>query len=91
MAALGFHFGRRLYPIPFEWGRLARTAGVALGCFAVSRAWAPATLAATLALEALALLLFPLGLLAGGVLNAAEREQLARLLRRLRAGARQPR
>jgi O-antigen/teichoic acid export membrane protein len=45
MAVLGYVFSHRIYPIPFETGRLARVSAAALGAFAVSRLVLPPAVA----------------------------------------------
>ena len=86
MAGSGFAFSRRLYPIPFEWPRLARIVGTALVCFAVSRL-APAALWPSVGLKALLLAAFPLLLAASGFLTSEERLRAGRLLRGAGKGA----
>ncbi len=84
MAGLGFFFSRRLYPIPFEWGRIARivaAGGVTyLLTLLAPEAWLPAV-----AVKAVALLAFPVLAVAFGALTA---EELAWLKGRLRPPAR---
>lgn len=81
MAGLGLLFSHRLYPIPFETGRLARVSAAALLAFALSRL-APLALLAGLAWKAAAWLVFPAALVATGFLSREERGWL----RGLRAG-----
>ena len=76
MAALGSFFSARLYPIPFEAGRLARVSVAGLIAFLVSR-MAPEALLAELAFKSACLAVFPLALLASGFLSDAERDWLA--------------
>jgi O-antigen/teichoic acid export membrane protein len=71
MAGIGFVLSRRLYPIPFEAGRLARVSAAALLCFLLSRL-APEPLPWSL-LKLVALAAFPALLLASGFLNQSER------------------
>jgi O-antigen/teichoic acid export membrane protein len=65
MAAMGFAFSRRLYPIPFEGGRLARIALAGAASYALSLL-APAGLLAALAAKAAAVAAFPVLLWASG-------------------------
>jgi O-antigen/teichoic acid export membrane protein len=81
MAGFGFVLSRRLYPIPFEGGRLGRVSGSALVAFLLS--WlAPAALLPALAVKTAALLSFPLLLWSLGFLNEPERRWLRERLRR---------
>jgi O-antigen/teichoic acid export membrane protein len=43
LAVLAYRFSHRFYPVPHEWGRLARLAGAGLAAFAVARWLLPAT------------------------------------------------
>lgn len=86
MAGSGFVFSRRLYPIPFEWPRLARIVAAALACFAASRL-APEALWPAVAVKGLLLLGFPLLLAASGFLTPEERLRAGRLLRGAGTGA----
>jgi O-antigen/teichoic acid export membrane protein len=87
MATTAFVLSQRVYPIPLEWGRLARI-GIA-GVIAYAAAWAlPAMppLAAALARGTLVIAVFPAVLAALGFLDARELRTLGRLLDRVRAG-----
>ncbi|MCU0242301.1 MAG: oligosaccharide flippase family protein [Vicinamibacteria bacterium] len=97
MAGLGFAFSRRLYPIPFEFGRLTLLVSVALCIYAGSlfishppaaspllRVRLLATLPAILC-KTLLLLAYPLGLAAAGFLRAEEWGWLRRRIPALRA------
>jgi O-antigen/teichoic acid export membrane protein len=75
MAAIGFLVSRRLYPIPFEAGRLARICLCAAVSFALSRL-APDAVAPALAAKCAALLLFPVLLWGSGFLTREERARL---------------
>jgi O-antigen/teichoic acid export membrane protein len=59
MAALGYLLSRRLYPIPFEGGRLLRIALAGAGCYALSLL-APSSLLPGLAWKVTTVALFPL-------------------------------
>ena len=65
MAALGYLLSRRLYPIPFEGGRLLRVALAGGGSYALSLL-APAALLPALAVKLAAVAAFPLMLWAAG-------------------------
>ncbi len=81
MAGAGFLLSRRLYPIPFEAGRLLRITSSALVAFAISRLVSEPLLPA-LAIKTGAAVSFPLWLLLPGFLTDAERRWLAERLRR---------
>jgi O-antigen/teichoic acid export membrane protein len=81
MAAMGFAISRRLYPIPFEAGRIARLAGAAALTWALSLL-APAALGSAVVVKLAVLGAFPLLLLASGFLSASERGWLRRHLGR---------
>jgi O-antigen/teichoic acid export membrane protein len=68
MAVLGATLSHRLYPIPFEWGRLGLVALGAAITAAASRL-APDALAAALAVKATLLALFGIALFATGLLR----------------------
>ena len=79
--AVMYAFTQRLFPVPYEWRRLALVVGtaavpIAIGELLVADEGVP-ELAATLALCAS----YPLALLALGFLSAAERRKIAELLR----------
>lgn len=77
MAAVAFLVLRRIYPVPYEWGRLARIGGlVALGMVLVFT-WTPG-----LTRNVLLTLLVPVGLWATGGVREEERRYLRRLLMR---------
>jgi len=80
MAGCGFLLSRRLYPIPFEAGRLLHLSTAALFAFALSRLGPPA-LPLALAIKAAALAAFPVLLWLSGFLSEPERRWLAEKLR----------
>lgn len=75
MAASGYAFSRRLYPIPFEGGRLLRLSSAAFVAFALSRL-APEALLPALGVKAVAVATFPALLLLSGFLRSEERRWL---------------
>jgi O-antigen/teichoic acid export membrane protein len=80
MAALGFLFSARLYPIPFEWGRTGRI--VLAGCLSfLLSLLAPAALLPALLVKSVSLSAFPVLLLASGFLTGGERDWLRARLR----------
>jgi hypothetical protein len=81
MAALGFLLSRKVYPIPFEAGRLLRL-GAAAGLSYLVSLLAPLAVGPALAVKFVALAIFPATVVAFGVLSAEERGQLAAFLRR---------
>jgi O-antigen/teichoic acid export membrane protein len=82
MALLGFVLSRRLYPLPFEYGRLARVVLAAAAVYAASFL-APAALLPALAVKAVLLVLFPALVLGSGAISAEERAWLGRRWRAL--------
>ncbi|MFI5078712.1 MAG: lipopolysaccharide biosynthesis protein, partial [Vicinamibacteria bacterium] len=87
MAGTALVLSQRVYPIPLEWGRLARIG--AAGAIAYVAAWAlPAMppFAAFLARGSVVTVVFPACLAALGFLDARELRTLGRMLERVRAG-----
>jgi len=81
MAALGFVFSRRLYPIPYEWGRVARISLAAVAVFGASRL-GPSALVPSLVFKTGALLTFPILAWAMGAWTPAELDRVQRWLRK---------
>ncbi|MGH9460622.1 MAG: lipopolysaccharide biosynthesis protein [Vicinamibacteria bacterium] len=83
MAALGYHFANRHYPIPFEWKRLGVIALAGGIVFAVSRvAGEPSWSTVFIKLGALAL--YPVALLTFGFFRESEIERLRTLIALMR-------
>jgi O-antigen/teichoic acid export membrane protein len=78
MALLGFHFSRRVFPIPFEGSRLLRLAAAAAAAYALA-ALVPGEGTAAASMRAVALLSFPLVAWMLGTLRADETERLRRI------------
>jgi O-antigen/teichoic acid export membrane protein len=72
---------QRLFPVPYEWGRLARVVGVSALLVGVGEALLPSDGAAGLLSRAAVWAVYPVVLLASGFFTAAERRWLARLRR----------
>ncbi|MBI3786562.1 MAG: lipopolysaccharide biosynthesis protein [Deltaproteobacteria bacterium] len=73
------------YPVPYEYGRLAKLLGAAVLTYIAAQSLNPDSLALAIAWRlALALLIFPLLLLAGGFLVQDERALFGTLVRRWR-------
>lgn len=83
MAGLGFVISRRLYPVPFETGRLARMVASAGAVFAASLL-APDALVPAVCVKLALLAAFPLLLVLSGVVTAAERRYAREALARWR-------
>jgi len=83
MAGMGVWLSYRLYPIPFETGRLVRVTLAALAIFFLSRL-APAELWPAIGVKSLYLLGFPVLVLASGALRPAEWAFLHGQIQRLR-------
>jgi O-antigen/teichoic acid export membrane protein len=77
--ALMYWFTERLFPVPYEWGRLARVLFGAAALIAVGELVMPTSGLGGLAGRFLLAVLYPLVLLASGFFTAEERGWLARL------------
>jgi O-antigen/teichoic acid export membrane protein len=77
--ALMYVFTQRLFPVPYEWGRLARVALTAALLVCVGEFFVPTAGAAGLLLRILLFAAYPLALFASGFFSPAERLWLARL------------
>jgi O-antigen/teichoic acid export membrane protein len=84
MAGLGFVISRRLYPVPFETGRLARVVAAASAVYAASLA-APDALVAAVGVKLALLAAFPALLVLTGVVTPAERRYVLDALAKRRA------
>jgi O-antigen/teichoic acid export membrane protein len=79
--ALMYALTRRLFPVPYEWARLALVVGTAAALVGFAEAVVPTAGAGGLALRVLLWAAYPPLLLACGFLTRAERERLRELLR----------
>ncbi len=79
--ALMHAFTRRLFPVPYEWRRLALAVGAAAALVALGELAVPVSGAGALAARAALWLAYPLALASAGFLSAEERASAARLLR----------
>ncbi|HET7484720.1 MAG TPA: oligosaccharide flippase family protein [Solirubrobacterales bacterium] len=77
--ALMYSFTQRLFPVPYEWGRLARIVFVSTGLVAAGELLLPTGGFAGFVARAAFWLAYPLGLLATGFFTPDERSSLARL------------
>jgi O-antigen/teichoic acid export membrane protein len=77
--ALMYGFTQRLFPVPYEWGRLARIVGISTGLVALGELLVPTDGFVGLALRIVLWLAYPLGLLATGFFTRGERAWLTRL------------
>ena len=75
MAVMGIYFGNKLYPIPFEWLRLARIATAAALAYAVSTL-APFEWQTAIPIKLGASLVFPAALFVFGFFRRDEIEWL---------------
>lgn len=80
MAGVLYWAGRDLYPVPYEWRRLAHLTAVCAAAFAVHR-WLPLAGAARVLRDAALLGVFPLALVLTGFLDADERQGLKERLK----------
>jgi O-antigen/teichoic acid export membrane protein len=96
VTALMYLFTQRLFPVPYEWGRLARVVLVTAAIVLLGELLLPTHGLAGLLARAVLWLAYPAILLAGGFFSAEERRWLARLRHpaelalRLRAIGREP-
>jgi O-antigen/teichoic acid export membrane protein len=79
--ALMYGFTQRLFPVPYEWARLARVVLVSAALVGIGEGLLPTDGLAGLAARAALWLAYPLLLLATGFFTAEERGWLARLRR----------
>jgi O-antigen/teichoic acid export membrane protein len=77
--ALMYGFTQRLFPVPYEWGRLARIVLVSAVLVGAGEALLPTAGAAGFLARAVLWLLYPLALLATGFFTPGERSRLADL------------
>jgi len=96
VVALMYGFTQRLFPVPYEWGRLARVILVSALLIGLGELLLPTEGLGGLLARTLLWLAYPLLLLASGFFTAEERSWLSRLrhpgelLDRLRAARREP-
>jgi O-antigen/teichoic acid export membrane protein len=81
VVALMYGFTQRLFPVPYEWGRLARVVLVSVALVASGEALLPTDGIAGLLGRAALWATYPLALLASGFFTPAERHWLGRLHR----------
>jgi len=79
VVAAMYGFTQRLFPVPYEWGRLARVVLVSAVLVALGELLLPTEGFAGLAGRLALLLAYPLALLASGFFSREERRTLARL------------
>lgn len=79
VVALMYAFTQRLFPVPYEWGRLIRVVLAAAVVVGVGEAFVPTSGLGGFALRALLLAAYPLALWIGGFFSPGERAWLARL------------
>ncbi len=79
MTFMGIYFSHRLYPLPFEWGRMAQIALAAFFCYGLS-VFAPEEILPALVFKAVVLALFPATLYVLGFFREEEIRQLKRVL-----------
>jgi O-antigen/teichoic acid export membrane protein len=77
--ALMYVFTQRLFPVPYEWGRLIRVLAVSAALVGLGEVLLPTDGFAGLALRVLLWLVYPLALLATGFFTSGERRWLARM------------
>ncbi len=77
--ALMYVFTQRLFPVPYEWGRLARVVLISAVLVGLGELLLPTDGLGGLALRVVLWLVYPLALLATGFFTPGERRSLARL------------
>jgi O-antigen/teichoic acid export membrane protein len=77
--ALMYGFTQRLFPVPYEWGRLAKLIGVSVALVAIGELLLPTEGAAGLLGRIVVWLAYPATLLASGFFTDEERRWLGRL------------
>src|SRR6185503_12478314 len=77
--ALMYVFTQRLFPVPYQWGRLARVVLTTAALVGAGELLIPTAGFAGLLARTALLALYPLGLLATGFFTSGERAWLARL------------
>jgi O-antigen/teichoic acid export membrane protein len=87
MLALMYAVTRRLFPVPFQWARMARIVAIAGGLYALGETLLPTEGADGFLLRAALLGAYPLLLFASGFFEPRELQQLRALAARLRARA----
>ena len=78
---LMYRFTQRLFPVPYQWGRLARIVLAAAVLIVLGELLAPTAGAAGFLIRAALLAAYPAALLASGFFTSGERAWLARLSR----------
>ncbi len=76
---LMYSFTQRLFPVPYEWGRLAKVVFVSVALVGIGELLLPTDGFAGLILRVVLWLVYPLALLATGFFTSGERRLLARL------------
>jgi O-antigen/teichoic acid export membrane protein len=79
MTAMGIYFSHKHYPIPFEWRRIGKMGLAAFLCYGISLS-APESLLPAIAVKAVALALFPVGLYVLGFFRPDEIQEVKRLV-----------
>ncbi|HEX2097274.1 MAG TPA: oligosaccharide flippase family protein [Solirubrobacterales bacterium] len=79
VVALMYRFTQRLFPVPYEWGRLIRVLAVAAGVVALGELLLPPDGLDGFLFRAALLAAYPVALFASGFFNVEEREWLSRL------------
>jgi len=79
VVALMYRFTQRLFPVPYEWGRLARLVAVSVALVAIGELAMPSSGAVGLIGRIVVWLAYPVTLLAAGFFSDEERRWLRRL------------
>jgi O-antigen/teichoic acid export membrane protein len=76
---LMYVFTQRLFPVPYEWGRLARVLATSAALVCIGEFFVPTSGFAGLLIRAALFAAYPLALFASGFFSASERVWLGRL------------
>jgi O-antigen/teichoic acid export membrane protein len=88
LVLLSYYFSNRVFPIRYEWSRIARIAGLFVGVWIADSLWSPTELAPAIAFKLGALALFGWGLRAFHVIGPSEVQYLANGLQSMGSTAR---
>jgi O-antigen/teichoic acid export membrane protein len=83
LVGLSYHFSKRFYPIPYEWSRLGKIAGLFTAVWVADSLWTPGSIGVAIALKLVALAVFAWGLRALRIIKPSEIQFFASALQKL--------
>jgi O-antigen/teichoic acid export membrane protein len=83
LVGLSYHFSKRVYPIPYEWSRLGKIAGLFTAVWVADSLWTPGSIGVAIALKLVALAVFAWGLRALRIIKPSEIQFFASALQKL--------